>query len=215
MPSLADLQRQWLLKQLGLSSSTLTEADLLASLYGTQAGWLGQANNKPFAVGRYYGPSSDVSVGTLTMVLGRMWAMPFDVGRQLTLDRIGIEVTVGGTTGNVVRLGIYDTQNGLPTNLVLDAGTIDGTVVATPEIVINKPLAPGLYWLCAVSQNGVAGDVRALGAASVPYVAHTANPGATNYRSYRVDAVNGALPSTFGAPVADGSAPRPVVRISA
>lgn len=215
MPSLSDLERAWLLKQLGLSSSTLTEADLLSSLYGTQAGWLGQANNYPLAVGRYYTPSEDVTAGTITMVLNRMWAVPFNVGRQCSVDRIGLEVTVAGTAGNVIRLGIYDTQGGLPGNRILDAGTVPGDAIATPEIVINQALAPGLYWLVAVSQIQPVGDVRALGAVSSSYIGHTANPGATNFKAYRIDAIAGALPTPFGVPVADSSAPRPVVRISA
>jgi hypothetical protein len=215
VPSLADLQRAWLLKQLGLTSANLTEADLQTALYSAQNGWLGQSNNYPLAVGRYYSPSEDVTVGTLTMVLNRMWAVPFNVGRQVTLDRIGLEVTVAGTAGNVIRLGIYDTQAGLPGNRILDAGTVPGDAIATPEIVINQALSPGLYWLAAVSQIQPVGDVRALGAVSSSYVGHTANPGATNYKSYRIDGIAGALPTPFGVPVADSSAPRPVVRISA
>jgi hypothetical protein len=215
VPSLADLWRAWLLKQLGVNSATATEADLEAAMLAAQSGWAGVATNRAYAVGRYYGPSTDVSVGTVATVLNRMWLVPFDVGRQITLDRIGIEITVAGTTANVVRLGIYGTAAGLPSNRILEAGSVDGTAVAFPELAISQTLTPGLYWLAVVSQVGTPCEVRALGGASIPYIGHTANPGSTNYRSYRVDSITGALPASIASPVADGSAPRPLVRIAA
>lgn len=211
MPSLADLTRAWLLRQLGLSSSELSEADLQAALY-QQSENGGQVSNVKYASGRYYGPSTEVSTGTAAAVIDRLWVVPFLVGQRTRFDRISIEITTVGTTGNVERLGIYGTVNALPSNLIVDAGTVDGLVLGAPELVIDVTLNPGLYWLAMVSQVGVAANVRALGAGSSMYVGHTTAFLSSAFKSYRVDGVNGALPAVFGVPVADTTAPKPVLR---
>lgn len=81
--------------------------------------------------------------------------LPLWIDRTVTVDRIGAEVTVVGTSGAVVRLGIYSSAaDGTPSTLVLDAGTISGTSATVQEITISQQLTPGLYWLCAVVQGG-------------------------------------------------------------
>lgn len=214
MPSLADLSRAWLLRQLGLTSSSLTEADLQAALFIQQGGvGAGLASNVNYATGRYYGPSEDVSSGVVTTVIDRLWVTPFEVGRVTTFDRIASEVTIVGSGGNLLRMGIYGTTNGLPDNLILDAGTSDASLLGAFEKVINQQLVPGLYWLGMASQVGVPAEVRALGAIGSKYIGHTANPLAINYKSYRVTAaVPGAFPTVFGVPVADSSAPKIFMR---
>jgi hypothetical protein len=216
MPSLADLTRAWLLRQLGLTSSTLTEADLqqlLFSQQGSGGGGGGLASNVTYNSGRYYGPSEDVSAGVVTTVIDRCWAVPFEVGSTKTFDRIASEVTIVGSGGNLLRMGIYGTTNGVPDNLILDAGTSDASILGAFEKNINQQLAPGLYWLVMASQVGVPAEVRALGSVGSKYVGHTANPLSTNFKSYRTTAgVSGALPASFGVPVADSSAPKIFLR---
>ena len=212
MPSLADLTRAWLLRQLGLTSSNLTEADLQMALFsqqGSGGGGGGLASNVTYASGRYYGPSEDVSAGVVTTVIDRCWAVPFEVGTTESFDRIASEVTVVGSGGNVLRMGIYGSTNGLPDALIVDAGTSDASILGAFEKNINIQLFPGLYWLAMASQLGVPAEVRALGAMGSKYVGHTANPLGVNYKSYRTTAgVGGALPANFGVPVADSSAPK-------
>ena len=215
MPSLADLERAWLLSQLGLASSTLTESDLLMMLYTQQGGvgGGGLASNVNYSTGRYYGPSEDVSSGVLTTVIDRCWVVPFEVGKTTTFDRIASEVTIVGSGGNTLRMGVYRTTNGLPDALALDAGTSDASILGAFEKAINLQLTPGLYWLAMVSNVGVPAEVRALGALGSKYVGHTANPLAINYKSYRTTAgVAGALPANFGTPVADSSGPKIFMR---
>jgi hypothetical protein len=97
--------------------------------------------------------SSSVNPGN-----GTAFFMPFWVtdpgGRTVTAIAIRT-ITTPGSAGAVHRLGIYkDDGVGNPGALVLDAGTVDETVpVGHLEIVINKHLDPGLYWLCAVPQG--------------------------------------------------------------
>lgn len=75
-----------------------------------------------------------------------MIAFPFIIEETMTFDRIGAEVTVAVPSG-VCSLLIYDSVNNIPTNLVLDAGTISVTSATYQEITINKQLTAGLYYL--------------------------------------------------------------------
>lgn len=210
MPSLADLTRAWLLKQLGLSSSNLTEADLQMALYGAgTAPGAGVASNLTYASGRYYCPSIDVSSGTIAMLDGRLWVVPFVVGASTPFSAIATEVTTVGVAPALCRLGIYNTVNSLPDTLIVDAGTFDPTVLGAAEKAINVTLNPGLYWLGVVSQGGgTPANIRGLGSTSSQYIGHTTNPLSNSYKSYRVDAISGALPANFGTPVADTTAPK-------
>ena len=86
---------------------------------------------------------------------GVMTYIPIIIPAQgATIDRIGVEVTTGGTAGAVVRLGIYEPgADGLPATKLLDAGTIDSTSTGFKEITISQALTPGLHWLAAVAQT--------------------------------------------------------------
>lgn len=75
------------------------------------------------------------------------WWAPFDVESGAVLDRIGINVTGAGQAGSLIRLGLYsDTGDGWPGALVVDAGTVDGTVVAFARKTINYTPTDTLLW---------------------------------------------------------------------
>ncbi|SRR6266498_1688756 len=214
MPSLSDLQRVWLLKQLGLTSLTgaaNTEADLQAALYGAAGGL---ASNRLMAVGRYYPAGSAQGPATNALTLSQMVLVPFEAGEVFTADRITCEVTVAGTTGNVVRMGIYSSDaDGLPSVLLVDAGAVDATIAGGKEIAISTKLNPGINWLAIVAQIGVAPTVRADVANHNPYVSNNALPAGATYSSYvQTAAVAGALPATVGAFTASSLAPKMFLR---
>lgn len=149
-----------------------------------------------FTTSLYYSPQG--GRGTVATVNGTGTAAPFWVSAPSKFDRIGAQVTVAGTAGTVVRLGIYaDNGNGTPGALVLDAGTIAGDAVASAEIVISPTLSAGLYWLVAVSQGGTPtmtcmSGSNEFGAGSTLAVATGTAP-----RSGFTFTAAGALPSTF------------------
>jgi hypothetical protein len=60
-----------------------------------------------------------------------------------------------GASGAVIRLGIYSpsSSTGLPSTLVLDAGTVDATSTGYKQITISQSLNAGHYYLCALSQG--------------------------------------------------------------
>jgi len=136
------------------------------------------------------------NVQTLVLTLNELRACPLPVGKAVTLDRIGLEVTTAVATA-VVRLGIYaDDGNGYPGALVLDAGTIDASTTGFKEIVINQALAAGLYWLVGVAQTA-APTVRATSGA-VPGLS-VATSQSTLAGAYTQAGVTGALPANFTA----------------
>jgi predicted secreted protein len=93
--------------------------------------------------------------GTAALLAGTLYAFPVFVPIQLTVDRIGVEVTTLAA-GSTVTLGIYDDNGvGLPGNLLIDAGTIDGGVVGAAEKTISQLLPAGrLYHFAALCQGG-------------------------------------------------------------
>jgi len=96
--------------------------------------------------------------------------IPFIVSKTTTLDRIGMEITGAGTAASVLRLGIYDDVNGVPTNLILDAGTIAADSATAQTIAISQVLTPGLYYLTFVHNSAATITVRAHFAYTHPQV---------------------------------------------
>jgi hypothetical protein len=98
-------------------------------------------------------------------------AMPFVCPKDITLDRIAIQVT--GTAAGSTRLGIYrstSATNLYPDALVLDAGTVSVASTGLKSITINQALDAGtLYWFVYVSDaapgtRGFANSINIFGA---------------------------------------------------
>jgi hypothetical protein len=100
----------------------------------TKPGWYGQAGAAP-----------GIGAGLLIFE-------PIYVARATTYDRIG--VSFGSSLGNpTIRLGLYNYADGLPTSLILDAGTIYVTTPGLKSIVIDQTLQPGYYYLAWVADT--------------------------------------------------------------
>lgn len=152
----------------------------------------------PFATNQ---PAADLLVG-----------IPYPVHVAHSLDRIGIYIQTSGSSGSVIRLGIYKADaNGVDYTKVLDAGTIDGTQAAGGySITIGQALSVGLYLLVMVSQGSPVTRpiLYASGTQSTPgqYVMHATSQAALvdSGTSLSVSGVSGALgssitPARFGA----------------
>ena len=89
-----------------------------------------------------------------------------------------------------------------PLDLVLDAGTIDGTSATTQAITINQHLPRNIYWMGIVAQVGTSPTVYAFNAvgSGSPFIGSTVQPGNQTFMAYWVSGVTGALPATLGAP---------------
>lgn len=125
--------------------------------------------------------------------VGDMRCIPFHVPRPITAIRIGAKITSAGGAGSLARLGIYaDDGTGKPGSLILDAGTIDGTVLGLGLITISQALPAGLIWLSYVAQVAAPTVQYALAAPlQQPYSATD-----TNTQGWQKTAVTGALPAS-------------------
>jgi hypothetical protein len=187
-------------------------SDEIAALPGTYA----PARFK-LRSGYWYVPQVH-SVVTGIRAEGAFEAAAFDVDASATLDRIACDITVAGSSGAVVRLGIYDTDaNGTPGALVLDAGTVNGASTGILTIATSQAVAPGRYWLGAVSQ-GAAGTRPTLRVASGTSLPGVGAPGGGfiqfSARGYQMTGVSGALPGSFTIAAAASTTPQVAVRVA-
>lgn len=106
--------------------------------------------------GEYFAPwpfVGDYTARVLTLSTDRIYALPFCVARDLTIDRLAIDVTTADA-GKIARLGIYnDGTNLYPGTLVVDAGTVSVADVAVVAATIDQALTKGVYWLVVVSDG--------------------------------------------------------------
>jgi hypothetical protein len=153
-----------------------------------------------FLTARYYGPRF-MTPTTLTLIEARGFAGAMPVHDPHSFDRIGVEVTTAGSTGAVIRLGLYaERGDGHPGDLVVDAGTVDATTTGLKEITINSQASGPWTWIVVVSQGAAATQpvVRGLTGQMVP-LGHSNPPGAANLSGVVSPAgsLAGALSSTF------------------
>lgn len=157
--------------------------------------------NTGYATNRYYfGGVHSMSNNNATVTANRLYGLPFIVGESETFTRIGVEVTTL-SAGNG-RLGIYNMVDGVPTDLVLDAGEIDTGSTGNKEVTISLALTAGIYCVACVfdatpnvrrHQNGSNQIARhILGAATPATVA--SNQEIAFYAAHTY----GALPDPFG-----------------
>lgn len=123
-----------------------------------KGGWAyGQAQQDPttyplWIAGRFYGcPYSRRSSSAATGDAG-FWAIPiYAPGVDgAAIDQIGIEICATGTATGVMRLGIYDDKEGVPWDLMLDAGTVDIAHTGFQSIAVALRLR-GWAWLAMVT----------------------------------------------------------------
>jgi len=154
----------------------------------------GGFDNSGYRTNYYYWPWAASPTGTTAVEAGRCYAMPFIVGGNETFTRIGINVTTL-SAGNA-RLGIYNFVDGVPTTLVLDAGTVSTGSTGEKEATISQALSQGVYALVAIfdatpTLTGLAADTGMVGGIIGGESYSQIDHGIYETRSY------GALPSSF------------------
>lgn len=170
--------------------------------------------------GYYYTPLAAGGVAATTRTNGVMYAIPIYFNRPLVLDRIGVDVTIAGGAGSLIRLGIYNssaTNAGAPGTLLLDAGTVDSTGTGLLEITISQAVSAGTYWLIAVPQGTPTPEptIRCSGGdmLGVGFSTGTIVTTGTATTGFTYSGVTGALPTPYVVGGTTGSAPRVVVRV--
>lgn len=112
-------------------------------------------NNYGYRPTAYY--SSNYSVQNspvFTAVNNRTYYVPFVVYRDVTFDRTRVMTNSTYSGNGVTRMGIYADGLGIPSTLLLDAGTVaTSAALTTYEITISATLSAGLYWLAVCQQT--------------------------------------------------------------
>lgn len=117
-------------------------------------------------------------VSTLLLTDQQQLFVPYYFAEQVTLDRVGVEVTTGGTAASsVIRVGIYK-DAGLnyarPGELQVDLGTLDGNPVAFTSITPSSSLVikQGLVWfsVCQQANPATKSTIRTVTSPTVPFI---------------------------------------------
>jgi hypothetical protein len=144
--------------------------------------------------------AGSVLAGSLSA--GYMRAVPILIPAGVTVSALGVNVTTLGA-GETMRLGIYDDATGIPTNLMLDAGTIDASTTGYKEITgLTQALTPGRYWIVGCHQGG--GTAQFTNAGNNPVGLGTSRSPSSDISVYLTGYYNSAggvtagLLSTFG-----------------
>lgn len=154
-----------------------------------------------YSPGRYYSGFGSNIFSTATTILSAdtLYSCTFVVGIGTTFNRISCEVTSPSSPGQLIRLGIYNRENGVPSSLVLDAGTIVADAVAIHDLSIDCPLPVGAYCLVMLSDGSP--TVRA---ATMNLVTNAAIDGNTTLGSATATSLAtgsclfGSMPENFG-----------------
>lgn len=137
----------------------------------------------------------------------RLFAIPFYPGRSCTLTGIAVNVTLA-LVGGVVRLGLYESDGALPTDLVADYGTLGVGLTGIQSLTgLTAPVRPVLHYIVLARQFGGL-SLSISGRSSTDPMVATATPViASNPNAYYIDGVGGALPASFGAPAGTDQGP--------
>jgi hypothetical protein len=138
-----------------------------------------------FVSARYYTAYGITTFSTATIGINNTRYLPFYVSKTTTFDRISIltGATFSGTS--LVRLGIYQSTNGLPDTVVLDAGTVaPNSSNGNFAITINQTLNKGWYFLANNSITAATVNNYMSASGSLTSTVGTTTPGTTINNGY-------------------------------
>jgi hypothetical protein len=169
---------------------------------------------------QYFASPMIINTAGFTITHNRTYYTPIYINQTTTVDRIAIRSgsTFLGTAE--VRLGIYnsDSSTGLPSTVLLDAGTVSVTAsTVTYQITINQSINAGFYWVAMAQQGTAPTTSNYLGnsaGGSINLLMQTASGPASNQNmGYFQSSVTGAF-ATAGTLTAAGSMPFVYLRVA-
>jgi hypothetical protein len=166
------------------------------------------------ATGQWYGPPGyDQAFHNATPTLNQEIAVPFPMSRAETITGLIVRTNTG-IASSTLRIGIRADNNGLPGTLLLDAGTVDTSIVGNRSLTVSLAVAAsaGLIWITTTAQ-GVAPDMLTMtlnASGGAPSAAHSWNGPNPNFSASNgytgPGGTTGALAASFGTPGLLGSA---------
>ena len=106
--------------------------------------------------GQYFSSPNYIATTAFTVTHQRAYYSVIYIDQTTTIDRIAIRTSATFSGTGSVRLGIYnhDYSTGLPSTVLLDAGTVSATATSTVyEITISQSLNAGFYWVVMCQQG--------------------------------------------------------------
>ncbi len=168
--------------------------------------YAGMANGTPLK-GSWVAEPNMNSGGNMQPTPGTAFAIPFLVQSEWPpVVGIGISIYTQGSSGAVVRLGLYkDNGKQYPGKLIIDGGTVAVTTAANQSVDIPATtLIPGLYWKIVAPQGAPVtyAQLNAMNFGSViPFLAGTldeaCSAGGGGVPIGYQTTIDGALPSSF------------------
>ncbi len=156
------------------------------------------------------------ALSTLAPGASELRLQPFYAQVPRAVDRLACNVsTASATAGHVARLGIYnaDPVTGLPTTVLVDAGSVAVDTAGVKEVVISVITLSGLYWFALTAQSGTFTSLTTNSAVVVAAATSAGGAGATTAAYTAVDPTT-ALPdrTTVTPSLVAASAPAVYVR---
>lgn len=147
------------------------------------------------------------ATGTANVPVNRMFALPFWPGRKCTLTGLAANVTLALVGGNL-RMGLYASDDILPTTLIADYGTVSAGVTGIRSITgLSTAVRPVLHYLVIGRQGGVVNLGLTTRVTWDPIVSETTPTITGALNCYYQDGISGALPANFGTPAGLDTAP--------
>jgi hypothetical protein len=144
----------------------------------------------------WYESRNGSTLTTSNYIQNRLYCYPLFIQETITIDRLNVEVT-SNQASTTWRIGIYTPDsNGVPSTLLLDAGTVATTSTGLKTITVSQTLTAGLYYIAGVWQGGsTSPTLRAYGNTSGNWAPVVSTNQQTNtiLTAYYVDSVSGAL----------------------
>ena len=137
----------------------------------------------------------DFTAGGSPIVANIIYATPIFVPKRTTIDGIAACVTTG--SAGAARLGLYFEENGIPTDLVIDAGTIDTTSISDNLVATISDTTIEAGWYFATWVSNSTPNVRVATSLMIPSLMGQTNmTGGSRGILYGAHTY-GALPATF------------------
>jgi len=177
-----------------------TDADITADI-ATHTAILGAHQYGLFQVlrtGEYFHPGVGY-VSTTTLTANRMYSILFPVPRDLTVDRMAIEVTAEIAAAGCF-LGIHSLGTNLaPGALLVDGGEVDCSTIGIKAAVLSEALTGGIYFVTIASEAAITVRSISIYALTLPGWFRSTNFSLIDIGWYKTHAY-GALPDPFGTP---------------
>ena len=131
---------------------------------------------------------------TRTLVADKLYAMPFPIPRDITIDRIAFWVSTAAADKSA-RIGIYSNGTNCYPGARLNAGgEVSVATTGQKEVVVSQSLSKGLYWFVLVS-NGAPTIKASTGFLSI--LGHASEIDGAFAAGWRTDFTYATLPANF------------------